>query len=198
MKHASTWIERAALALLSAAIGWMLGASRPAYPPEDAARPMQAGAAAPAALQRWSVMSYPQPPETAAPATPSAQAAGAPIETACPPRTTPEERTQWLNAIREGDEPTRFDGLLKTRSAGVRLPDELLQTLFENDASDRVRLLAFENYLEPRSGSVDEMRRALQAGLDIPSAAIQADARRRLAQLAELERIDAAHPQLTQ
>ena len=196
MKQALGWIERGVVALLSAAIGWTLGASQHVHPPQAAPQPSLAGAGVLRATQGWSVMSYPQPPGTAA--APSASPSPASVEAACPPRATPQERTQWLNAIREGDESTRIDGLLKTRSAGVPLPDDLLQTLFENDASERVRLLAFENYLEPRSGSVEGMRQALQAALDIPSAAIQADARRRLSQLAELEHNDAAHPQLTQ
>lgn len=110
---------------------------------------------------------------------------------------TPAQAAAVLQTIRHGSEPDRFDGLLEARSQGVPLSDELLKTLFETDASERVRLAAFETYLESRSGSHGDMRTALTAALYVPDAAIQREAKQRLEELAESERIDAAAPQRT-
>jgi len=100
-----------------------------------------------------------------------------------------------LQSIQRGSEADRFDGLLAARGHGVPLSDELLKNLFETDASERVRLSAFESYLEGRSGSPAELRSALAAALYVPNGAIQREARQRLDELAETERIDAATPQ---
>ena len=77
----------------------------------------------------------------------------------------------------------------------MAVPDDTLKTLFETDASDRVRLLAFDSWLEARADSPDAMRSALQSALYLPSAAIQQEARRLLAQLHEVERNAADSPQ---
>ena len=103
--------------------------------------------------------------------------------------------TQLLQAIRNGSELERIDGLLQAREAAVPLADDTLRTLFETDASEQVRLRAFEAYLEGRSGNVEELRSALQAAQYVPSAAIQAEAKAQLQQLHDIERIDAANPQ---
>lgn len=108
---------------------------------------------------------------------------------------SPVRAEALLQTIRNGSETDRFDGLLEARSQGVPVSDELLKTLFETDASERVRLAAFETYLESRGGSHSDMRTALTAALYVPDATIQREAKQRLEELAESERIDAATPQ---
>jgi len=130
---------------------------------------------------------------------PMGAASGAPANE-CPdpdaPNLLPQQQVrQLLQAIRNGSEQERIDGLLQAREAAVPLGDDTLKTLFETDASEQVRLRAFEAYLEGRSGNVDELRSALQAAQYVPSAAIQAEAKAQLQQLQDIERIDAASPQ---
>ncbi|WP_341887322.1 hypothetical protein [Variovorax sp. YR752] len=108
---------------------------------------------------------------------------------------SPAQAEALLQTIRNGSETDRFDGLLEARSQGVPVSDELLKSLFETDASERVRMTAFETYLESRSGSLGDMRTALTAALYVPDATIQREAKQRLDELAESERIDAATPQ---
>ena len=121
-------------------------------------------------------------PAKASPAT------GVPANAACstPAPTAPPD--DLLRAIERGDEASRHDGLLQARGLGLAVPDDTLKTLFETDASDRVRLLAFESWLEPRAGSADAMRNALESALYLPSAAIQQEAKRLLTQLHDVER----------
>lgn len=104
----------------------------------------------------------------------------------------PRDEAQVLQAISRGSETDRFDGLLAARSSGVALTDELLKTVFESDASERVRLAAFETYLEGHGGSHESLRSALTAALYVPNPAIQREARQRLDELDDSERIDAA------
>ena len=96
-----------------------------------------------------------------------------------------------LQAITQGSDEERYAGLLRASPEdGLALPDETLQRLYQNDASDRVRLLAFQRYLEGRSGNLDELHNALQAGLAVPNEAVQTEARRRLNSLLGGEGID--------
>lgn len=104
----------------------------------------------------------------------------------------PRDEAQVLQAISRGSETDRFDGLMAARSSGVALSDELLKTVFESDASERVRLAAFETYLEGRSGDTVATRAALSAALYVPNPAIQREARERLDELDSSERIAAA------
>ena len=125
----------------------------------------------------------------------AAAAASAPAVCADASILTPAQAAQLLQVIERGGETDRYDGLLQARSEGVSVPDSMLKWMFETDTSERVRLLAFENYLEPRTGSADATRSALQAALYVPNAAIQSEAKRRLEELLESERIDAVSVQ---
>jgi len=114
------------------------------------------------------------------------------------PTLLPQQQVaQLLQAIRQGSEQERLDGLLQARDGAVALPDDTLKTLFETDASEQVRLRAFEAYLEGRSGNTEDLRAALQAAQFVPNAAIQAEAKAQLQQLQDYERIDAASGQQT-
>lgn len=98
-------------------------------------------------------------------------------------------------AIERGSEAERFEGLLTAVSSSITVPDELLKSMLETDASERVRLVALERYLEPRGGDPAALRTALEAALHVPNAAVQQDARRRLDELMESERPDPSDPQ---
>lgn len=98
--------------------------------------------------------------------------------------------TTLLQAIAQGTDEERYDGLLRARSEGLSLPDDTLKRLYENDASDRVRSLAFQRFLERQASSVDDMRKALEAGLAVPNEAVRTEARRRLDSLLDGQGID--------
>jgi hypothetical protein len=130
----------------------------------------------------------------AASAAPSPAEAG---DTACPEPVilSPADARRRLQAIEHGSESDRFDGLLQAGAEGAVVPDAMLKTIVETDASDRVRLLAFEHQLGSHSGEPSALRAALEAALYVPSAAIQREAQRRLDELRESEQIDAASAQ---
>lgn len=92
-------------------------------------------------------------------------------------------------SLREGDEQRRHDGLLHARSEGRPLPEPLLLELMRSGPSDRVRLLAFENYIELKSGNVEALRTGLQAVLRMPHTSLQAKARE------QIDGIDALYQQ---
>jgi hypothetical protein len=96
-----------------------------------------------------------------------------------------------LQALQHGSAEHRFQGLLQARNQGVVLPAQTVKALYETDRSDAVRLLALETYLEPRSGDGPATREALEAALRLPNGAVQREARRRLDELAEMERMQA-------
>lgn len=97
---------------------------------------------------------------------------------------------QLFAAIERGSETERLEGLLAAVSSSVTIPDELLKARLETDASERVRRVALELYLEPRGGDPAALRTALEAALRVPSTAVQQEARRRLDELIESARPD--------
>lgn len=131
----------------------------------------------------------PQPQPTSATPHPTSDAC-----TDMPPRDRQGEE-RLLRTIRQGSDTDRFTGLLQARDESLPLPGTLLKTLFETDASDSVRLLAFEAYLEAEALQPAALRSALESALYVPNAGVQQEARRRLDELAERERIDAASVQ---
>lgn len=151
------------------------------------------------ALQTGSGERRPRAQPTGAPASVSTDvrlAASTP-EIRCaeaPPVTAADERRLFA-AIERGSEAERFEGLLTAVSGGVTVPEPLLKTMLETDASERVRLVALERYLEPRSGDPAALRTALEAALYVPHAAVQREARRRLDELTESQRPDPSDPQ---
>lgn len=99
-----------------------------------------------------------------------------------------EQELQTLQAIREGDEKARYEGLQTARSHGLPVPQETLKALYQTDTSERVRLLAFQQYVDVvQEAGIDETRATLQAALSSPSAAIQTEAKRLLDELEESE-----------
>lgn len=125
---------------------------------------------------------------------PAAGSAGsrAPAAGAAAPIVAAAQPMRLLQAIERGGEADRYAGLLKARSDGIELPDALLKSLYENDGSDRVRMLAFDAYLEPLADSPEAMHSVLQTALQASSEAIRSEAKRRIDELLESERVDAA------
>jgi hypothetical protein len=136
-----------------------------------------AGAAAPASTGAPSVASTHDGMCTAAPVVAAADA------------------RRLFAAIERGSEAERLEGLLVAVSSSITVPDALLKSKLETDASERVRRVALELYLEPRSGEPAALRTALEAALHVPNSAVQQEARRRLDELVESARPDPSDPQ---
>jgi hypothetical protein len=131
---------------------------------------------------------FPVPARPApAAAVPAAHPAGHSAHPA-PPRADPGS---LLFAVEHGADDARAEALLQAQAAGLRLPEPLLRSLLETAASDRVRLAALDNWLALHSGDARSERAALEAALLVPSAAVQQEARQRLDDLDEIERMDA-------
>lgn len=120
-----------------------------------------------------------------------ASAAVEPAALACPEAAPPVNAAKLLHAIERGAEADRYGGLLMARSENVTVDEQTLKTLFETDASERVRVAAFEGWLQYRADSRDALRQALESALNVPSAAVQREARQRLDELDESDRVDA-------
>lgn len=133
-----------------------------------------------------------RPAGTASVSTASASAA---TDCEAPPRVAPAQAEQVLQAIQRGTESDRLNGLMQARNDGVPVSDAMLRTLYETDASEAVRLVAFETYLESHQGDAAATRSALEAALYLPSGAMQAEARRRLDELREMARAGEANVQ---
>jgi hypothetical protein len=95
-------------------------------------------------------------------------------------------------ALRSGGEQQRFDALAHAQAEGEPLQPALLMQLMAEGPSERVRLMAFENYIEAMSGDVDALRSGLQAVLRISNTALQAKAREQLDGIEQLYQHSAA------
>lgn len=107
-----------------------------------------------------------------------------------PPRATAEARdtARLQQTLRDGgSEAERHAALLALLADGGQVPVEVLRQAVENDASDRVRLLAFTAWMDAIVSDVQATKAALDAAQYIPSAAVQAEARRRGDELAAYE-----------
>jgi hypothetical protein len=90
--------------------------------------------------------------------------------------------------IREGDEKARYEALLKASSYGQEVPPETLKSIYETDTSERVRLLAFQQYLDgTQSASLEQTRATLQDALGSTSETVRTEAQRLLDELAASE-----------
>lgn len=99
-----------------------------------------------------------------------------------------------LQSIEGGTEAERFQGLMLARSAGLTVAEPLLKRLFESGDSERVQVAAFEAYLALRADRPDALRTALEQAQHAPAPSIQRNAAQRLAELAELQRLDTLPP----
>jgi hypothetical protein len=101
-----------------------------------------------------------------------------------------------LQVLREGSEAQRYDALVQSRTAGVMVAEDELMRLMADGPSERVRLSAFDSYIELKSGDVDQLRTGLQALLRIPHTQLQARAREQLDGIEHLYEQSAALQQL--
>lgn len=126
-------------------------------------------------------------PVPAAASTAEAVAVGA----ACPSPVPPAAPAQLMKTIEHGTEADRLDALMQARAAGLALPGAMLKTLVETAPSDLLRLVALETWLDRQPEATGAQRAALQAALLVPNPAVQLEARQRLDDLLETERLDA-------
>jgi hypothetical protein len=138
-----------------------------------------------------------RPAMTTAGAGPSvaSPAPASPAPTSCSEPARPVDAASVLRALASSIEAERFEGLVQARAEGVPVAEHILKAIYETDASERVRVAAFESYLALRADRPDALRAALELALYVPNAAIQRDAQQRLDELRDMERIDALSPQ---
>lgn len=99
-----------------------------------------------------------------------------------------------MQSIDAGTEPERFEALMLARSAGIALAEPLLKRLFESADSERVQVAAFEAYLALHADRPEALRAALEQAQHAAPLPIQRNAAQRLAELAELQRLDTLPP----
>ncbi|NML18869.1 hypothetical protein [Azohydromonas caseinilytica] len=207
------------LMLVSAAAGWVLHA--PDTPSAAGPTAAAADAAAARRPQPLSVLAYPQAAAEAAPETVRLHAdgsvtvqvqhrpavwlvaelcrQGARLAPACmgsaaalPVSQGERDADALERALREGDEQRRHEGLLQARAEGRLLPEPLLLDLMRTGPSDRVRLMAFDSYIELKSGDLEALRTGLQAVLRMPYTPLQVRAREQIDGIEALYRYDTA------
>lgn len=108
------------------------------------------------------------------------------------PRQNPQQAEALLATIERGAEGDRWQALITARSEGAAVSPTTLRTLYETDGSDRVRLEAFESYLEAVSHDAAKTRAVLEQAALLPSPSIQREARLRLQQFADSGRSGAS------
>jgi len=103
---------------------------------------------------------------------------GAATEAACSVARAPEAQDVVARVLR-GTETERYDTLVQARSGGA-VSEDTLRTLYQSDASPRVRLLAFEYAQEATEGDPAARRAELEAARLLPDAVVAQEAARRL------------------
>jgi hypothetical protein len=96
--------------------------------------------------------------------------------------------------LTEGTETERYAALTEALQSESDLPPRLLQQTYVTDLAESVRVLAFKAYVDSISDDRAEVRRMLESGVYDLSAAVQAESRRRLAELERFESMLAATP----
>ena len=89
--------------------------------------------------------------------------------------------------LTEGTETERYAALTEALQSESDVPPRLLQQTYVTDLSDDVRLLAFKAYVDSISDDRAEVRNTLESGVYDMSAVVQAESRRRLAELESFE-----------
>jgi len=108
------------------------------------------------------------------------EAASGPTVAAQPHASEPAARPDDVLArVLRGTEPERYDTLVQSLNGGAVSLDTL-KTLYQTDASPRVRLLAFEDAQEATEGDPAARRLELEAARLLPDAVVAEAAARRL------------------
>ena len=89
--------------------------------------------------------------------------------------------------LTEGTETERHAALTEALQSESDVPPRMLEQTYVTDLSDNVRLLAFTAYVDAISDNRAKVRILLESGLYDISAAVQAESRRRLAELERFE-----------
>jgi len=104
--------------------------------------------------------------------------AATPTDRPCSVAQSPQAQDVVARVMR-GTETERYDTLVQARSGGA-VSEEMLRTLYQTDASPRVRLLAFEYAQEATEGDPGGRRTELEAARLLPDAVVAQEAARRL------------------
>jgi hypothetical protein len=136
------------------------------------------------------------PLSIAAPASPRDFAGSTPLAFGGPDASEPDpaDQAHLVDALRGGTEGDQYDSLTQALQLGIDLPADLLRQAFETGPSERVRLLAFTTYLDNTASDVESVREALASGTVNTSAAVQAEARKRLEEFERYQELIAATP----
>lgn len=113
-----------------------------------------------------------------------------------PDATEPDsaEPERLIFALRNGTEDDRQAALMRARELSIDLPAGLLRQTFESDSAESVRVIAFTTYLDTATSDTESIREALTSGTFNSSAAVQAEARSRLAEFESYQELIAATP----
>lgn len=175
-------------AAVSGVLGWRVGvwSADPASPPSasrSSARPTELPAARPFGSAVIEGPCNVDEPSTA-PAVASTLPSTGPGE-ASPSRSA--SQPSIASAESDGDQLQAMIAFTDTSPDGTGM-----QRVFESDAPDTLRLLAFQSMLGPLSGDPAALRQALVQGMGSTSAAVRSEARQRLDALNNDPAVDAA------
>lgn len=104
------------------------------------------------------------------------------------------EPDRLVIALRNGTEDDRQAAIMRAREQSIDLPAGLLRQTFETDSSESVRVLAFTTYIDTAMSDTESIREALTSGTFNSSAAVQAEARKRLTEFEIYQEMVAATP----
>jgi hypothetical protein len=132
-----------------------------------------------------------RPAAAAATRVPVGGEAEAPAASGCTPAYIPVDPARLTRAIEYGTETERLDAFMAARLNAIPLAAPLLQTVLTSAASERVRVAALETWLEQQAHDPGAQRAVLDAALLLHGPLLQLEARQRLDDLLEIERLDA-------
>jgi len=132
----------------------------------------------------------------AVPVPPEDLAGSTPLLSSAPDAARPDsaDRAHLAGTLGVGTEDDQYESLTQALQLGIELPADLLRQAFETGPSERVRLLAFTTYVDGLTSEVESVREALTSGTFSTSAAVQAEARKRLEEFERYQELIAATP----
>ena len=112
-----------------------------------------------------------------------------------PAKSEARDSTEFVQALRGGNEAERLEALEEARSIGAELPADLLQHLIDSDPSDEVRVQAVRTYVDGRSHEADAVSALLDASRYNHSAAVRAESGKSLELLDQRQHVQTANLQ---